>query len=68
MDKVDKRSPSSTIDGGVIKSSTFWKDPYKYMMCLILPDERYEEYVKALAEGDKEQAEEIVDKYSFTVV
>ena len=67
MDK-DKEKSSSTIDGGIIKSSTFWKDPYKYMMCLILPDERYEEYVKALAKGDKKQAEKIVDKYSFTAV
>ncbi len=57
-------SNKSAICGGVINQTEFYKDPTKYMMWFILPDEIFKRYLKA---NDKER-KQIFNKYAYSII
>jgi len=59
--------------GGIIKESKFWElfdkgELEPYFLCLVLPDDKYEEYVKLKEEGKEKEAEKIIKKYAFSLI
>lgn len=63
---MKKETYSGSICGGCIPQSMFLKDPWAYMMCYTMPDNRYKQYVK-LKKSDKEkQALKYFDKYAYS--
>ena len=61
------------ICGGIIKESEWNKaveegTADRYLMCFILPDDKYEEYFRLLEEGKDREAEEIFYKHAWSVI
>jgi len=61
------------ICGGIIKESEWNKaveegTADRYLMCFILPDDKYEEYFRLLEEGKEKDADEIFREYAWSVI
>ena len=50
------------ICGGVVSESEFAKDPWRYSLCVVLPDDKFEEWEKT---EDLKEKEEILRRYGF---
>ena len=51
--------------GGVIKQSTFDKEPMGHMMCFMIPDEHWEEYIN---EKDKKKQHLLFKKWAWSAI
>ena len=56
---------SGSMCGGVIKQSTFDKEPMGYMMCYMIPDEHWEEYIN---EKDKKKQHLLFKKWAWSAI
>lgn len=65
----DKDNDGSAICGGVVKQSEFMKDPMRYMMAYIMPDDKFEEYVELKnKDWDGKEAKQLFDKYARSAI
>ena len=53
------------ICGGVASDIDYFRNPERYMMCLILPDKQYKEYLKLLSTNKEKEAKKILKKYAW---
>jgi len=69
----DKQIYSGAICGGII-SESMWDKAVKegnamgLLMCVIMPDDKYELYWKLKEEGKDKEAEQILKKYAWSVL
>ena len=56
------------ICGGIVKESEFEKNPDRYLMCFILPDDKYVKYWTLRLEGKLKEANEIFKKYAWSII
>jgi len=45
---MQKKKGGAICGGGPIPFTTFWEKPELYMMSIVLPDDKYEEYLKMI--------------------
>ena len=55
----------SAMCGGVVSQSEFDSDPWAYMMCYVMPDNRFEKYKKI---KDPEAKKMYFDLYARSVI
>lgn len=58
----------SAICGGVISDSKFQKDPMAYMMCFVMPDDKFKEYEVAVKNKDQKKRRELFSQYAMSVI
>ena len=56
---------SSAICGGVISQTKFASDPWAYMMCFVMPDDKYKEWQDS---NDDKFKKELLNKYARSVI
>lgn len=54
--------------GGVINETLFQSDPMQYMMSYVMPDDKFEQYVKAKNDGNDKHAKELFNKYARSII
>ncbi len=65
---MSKEIKQDAMCGGVVSKTLFDSDPYSYMMCLYLPDDKFKEYKQFKEEGFHKDAEELLEKYGISVI
>jgi len=58
----------AVICGGVVSMSKFLSDPMAYLMCIILEDKDYEEFVKLINEGRDKEARKLVRERGMSAI
>lgn len=53
------------VCGGVISKSTFDSDPWAYMMCYYMPDDKFADYVDS---SDDKERKKLFDKYARSAI
>lgn len=59
---------NGAICGGVVKESEFMKDPMEYMMSYIMPDDKFDEYVKLKDINDDKKAGELFNQHAWSAI
>ncbi len=56
----------SAMCGGVISDSLFNSNPWAYMMCYTMPDDKFKQYAELKNAGKDKEASKLFDKYAYS--
>lgn len=65
---MSKQEFTGAMCGGVINQTLFDSDPMAYMMAYIMPDDKFELYLKAKNDRDDKAATKLFNEFAWSAI